>query len=104
MLLKGARTIAAAPRGGLLVAPAATPWLATAGTGDVLGGVLGALLAGHAAAVRQDPDLLAELGIAAAQLHDRAARIAAGTAGQPITAGDVVHALPAAWTSLARRP
>ncbi|GAA1594127.1 ADP-dependent NAD(P)H-hydrate dehydratase [Leucobacter chromiireducens] len=103
VLLKGSRTIAATPHGHQFVGPEATPWLATAGTGDVLAGVLGALVAAQTEAVRQDPDLLAELGIAAAQLHDRAARIAAGGTGvqRPITAGDVVSALPAAYAELA---
>lgn len=103
VLLKGSRTIAAAPGGAPLVSARATPWLATAGTGDVLAGALGALLAGHAAEVRADPALLAELGIAAAHLHDRAARLASGPAERPITAGDVARALGDAFAELAPR-
>ncbi len=44
VVLKGARTIIAGPGGLLLVNPAAVPTLATAGSGDVLAGVIGALL------------------------------------------------------------
>jgi NAD(P)H-hydrate epimerase len=45
VLLKGADTLVAAPREGVLVAPYGRPSLATAGTGDVLAGVVGAFLA-----------------------------------------------------------
>src|SRR5690606_29830170 len=45
VLLKGATTVVAAPGGTTFAQADGTPWLATAGTGDVLTGVLGALLA-----------------------------------------------------------
>ena len=45
VVLKGARTVIAAPDGSVAVAPFENPALATGGTGDVLAGVLGALLA-----------------------------------------------------------
>jgi len=45
VVLKGDDTLVAAPDGRVAVSPGATPALATAGTGDVLSGVLGALLA-----------------------------------------------------------
>ena len=45
VLLKGADTLVAAPREGVLVAAYGTPALATAGTGDVLAGVVGSFLA-----------------------------------------------------------
>lgn len=45
VVLKGAGTVIAAPDGGTAVNPTGTPALATAGTGDVLAGMLGALLA-----------------------------------------------------------
>ena len=45
VLLKGATTLVAAPSGAVFSQAEATPWLATAGSGDVLAGILGALLA-----------------------------------------------------------
>jgi len=45
VVLKGARTVIAAPDGGLAVAPFENPALATGGTGDVLAGAIGSLLA-----------------------------------------------------------
>lgn len=110
VLLKGSRTVVASPDGEVFASGPATPWLATAGTGDVLAGALGALVATHAADRRRgtsdsasggalDHALLARLGVAAAALHDRAARIAAGD-GMPITALDVARALPAAHLAL----
>lgn len=45
VLLKGSETIIAAPDGALLTMPPASPWLSTAGTGDVLTGVIATMLA-----------------------------------------------------------
>jgi ADP-dependent NAD(P)H-hydrate dehydratase / NAD(P)H-hydrate epimerase len=106
VLLKGSTTVIAPAREDqpLLVNPTGTSWLATAGTGDVLSGLAGALLAQGLAP--------AQAGLAAAYLHGLAARLAAdpGTprsrdgswaGGQaPIGASDVVRALPAAFRSL----
>jgi hydroxyethylthiazole kinase-like uncharacterized protein yjeF len=92
VLLKGSTTVIAAPDGLLLVNPTGTGWLATAGTGDVLAGLAGALLA-------QGLDA-GEAAAAAAYLHGISARYAAGGAGPlpggeaPIGAGDVIGALP----------
>lgn len=108
VLLKGATTVVAAPAGPLYAQSDATRWLATAGAGDVLTGVLGALLAGRSDEVRVDPALAPRLAAAAALVHGRAARVAAGVAaraghpgdadrgGRPIVAGDVARAVPAA--------
>lgn len=98
VLLKGARTLVAAPDGAVLVVEAGTGWLATAGTGDVLAGVLGAVLAAN-------PDApLSEAAAAGAWLHGHAARIAAGVLdggpGHPIVALDVAEALPSAIESV----
>jgi ADP-dependent NAD(P)H-hydrate dehydratase / NAD(P)H-hydrate epimerase len=102
VLMKGSTNVIAPPSDGpLLVSPTGTPWLATAGTGDVLSGLAGALLAQGL-----EP---AQAGLAAAYLHGLAARLAvappggdgAGAEGEaPIGASDVVRALPAAFRSL----
>ncbi|MFB4353712.1 NAD(P)H-hydrate dehydratase [Microbacterium sp. LS_15] len=94
VLLKGARTLVAAPDGGVIAVEAGTGWLSTAGTGDVLGGVLGALLAANPNAD------VAEVAAAGAWLHGHAGRRAAGIPedadgpGRPIVALDVAEALP----------
>jgi ADP-dependent NAD(P)H-hydrate dehydratase / NAD(P)H-hydrate epimerase len=67
-----------------------TAWLATAGSGDVLSGITGALLAGGLSAF--------DAAACAAYLHGAAGRLAAQ--GAPITADDIVGCLPAAIRSL----
>ncbi|HEY8473900.1 MAG TPA: NAD(P)H-hydrate dehydratase [Natronosporangium sp.] len=84
VLLKGDRTIVAAPDGRAWVNPTGTPVLATGGTGDVLTGLLGALLAAGLPAPHA--------AIAAAYLHGLAGRRAAAT-GAPVTAASVAAAL-----------
>lgn len=86
VLLKGPRTVVAEPGGRVRVTTSGTPWLATAGAGDVLGGLVGALLAAGLA-----PFDAASVG---SWLHGAAATVAASRG--PITAGDVAAALPAA--------
>lgn len=111
VLLKGATSVAAAPAGPLHTQHDATPWLATAGAGDVLAGVLGAVLAPHGDRVRQaalaGEDTaagLARLAAAACVVHGTAARRAAwaadGGTGRPLSALDVAEALPAAVAGL----
>ena len=114
ILLKGSISVTATPGGLVFLSGPATPWLATAGTGDVLAGILGALIATHADSVREDHELLGALGATAAVLHDAAAHRASGDPlpldasvepgpdgpGAPITAGDVARALPATIAQL----
>jgi hydroxyethylthiazole kinase-like uncharacterized protein yjeF len=98
LLLKGSATLIAAPDGTVVEVSAGTPWLATAGTGDVLAGVIGALVA-SAAAGDQRPDAasLAALAASGAWLHGHAGRLAsASRGGGPVTALDVAEALPRA--------
>jgi ADP-dependent NAD(P)H-hydrate dehydratase / NAD(P)H-hydrate epimerase len=87
VLLKGDDTIVARPGGPLAISPGGTPALATAGTGDVLSGLIGALLA-----KRMDPFEAASLGVLA---HVLAARHAAERLGADhVMAGDVIEGLP----------
>ena len=88
-LLKGDDTIVARRAGRWPSAPAGRPALATAGTGDVLSGLIGALLA-----KRLGPFEAAALGALA---HARAGQAAAERIGADhVMAGDVIEALPAA--------
>jgi len=110
VLLKGSTTVVAPPDDidPVLINTTGTPWLATAGTGDVLAGLAGALLAQGLAAP--------QAALCAAYLHGLAARLAAAGTGRggraaagggdgggegPIGASDVVAALPAAFRALA---
>jgi ADP-dependent NAD(P)H-hydrate dehydratase / NAD(P)H-hydrate epimerase len=88
VLLKGSTTVVARPDGRVRVNPTGTPALATAGSGDVLAGLCGALLAGGL-----DPF---DAGSVGAWLHGLAGRIAAA-GGRPVAAEDVLAALPAAF-------
>lgn len=91
VLLKGSRTFVAG--GGVaLVAASAPNWLATAGAGDALGGILGALVATHSAAVAEDPAALARLAATASVIHGLAAQRA--SVGGPLTILDLAGAVP----------
>ncbi len=95
VLLKGSTTLVAEPDRPVRVNPTGTPRLAPAGTGDVLSGLIGALLAGGMSAM--------DAAAAGAYLHGLAARLAsAPDPGEesPISAADVIDALPAAFRSL----
>jgi hydroxyethylthiazole kinase-like uncharacterized protein yjeF len=104
VLLKGHTTYVAAPDGTRLSATLSPSWLATAGAGDALGGILGALVATHATAIAADAGLLARLGATASVLHGLAAQRASG--GGPITVLDLTANLPATIAHLlqARHP
>jgi len=86
VLLKGRHTLVAAPDGRVRVTTVGPPWLATAGAGDVLAGLCGALLAAGL-----DPF---DAGSAGSWLHGAAAALA--SAGGPLRAPDVAAALPEA--------
>jgi hydroxyethylthiazole kinase-like uncharacterized protein yjeF len=95
VLLKGAVTHVAAPDGRRLRVPVRTHWLATAGTGDVLGGALGALVASHHDAIMADASALTSIAATAALVHAEAAQLASDAVdGGPITALDVADTLP----------
>ncbi|GGH93248.1 NAD(P)H-hydrate epimerase [Arthrobacter liuii] len=105
VLLKGATTLVSAPWGTTFSQADGTAWLATAGSGDVLAGVIGALLA----QTGSDVGRFSKAGIAAdgrwaaiaalgTALHGRAGRAASeAVSGGPITAGRIADALPEIW-------
>lgn len=94
VLLKGSTTLVASPDGEpVRVNPTGTPWLATAGSGDVLSGLAGSLLAAGLAP--------RDAASTAAYLHGLAAR--AASHGTPVTAEDVAAHVPAAWQSTRTR-
>ena len=113
VLLKGATTLIAAPQRPLVSVDSGPGWLATAGSGDVLAGVLGAVLAGVTARWEQavvpapsgpDPvlDALVDSVAAGVRLHALAGAYAAavpqgarsvGTGGHPVAALDIAAAL-----------
>jgi ADP-dependent NAD(P)H-hydrate dehydratase / NAD(P)H-hydrate epimerase len=89
VVLKGDDTLVVAPTGRVAISRGGAPALATAGTGDVLSGVLGAMLAKGLA-----PDHAA---CAAVYVHVHAGRLAAEPHGpDAVIASDVVASLPAA--------
>lgn len=93
VLLKGHTTHVVAPGRPRITVTAGPAWLATAGSGDVLGGVLGSLVATHAAAVAEyGHEALAALAATAAWVHGRAGESAAQ--GGPVVALDVAEAVP----------
>ncbi len=95
VLLKGAVTYICDPDGARHTVTAPTHWLATAGTGDVLGGMLGALVATHHERLSTDAEALAALAATAAWVHGEAARRAsADVGGGPVTALDLAGAVP----------
>jgi hydroxyethylthiazole kinase-like uncharacterized protein yjeF len=88
VVYKGPDTLVASPGGRLGFAPAACPWLASAGTGDVLAGVIAAMRARGLAPF--------EAACAGVWLHGRAAEIA----GPQLIADDLAAAVPSAIASL----
>jgi hydroxyethylthiazole kinase-like uncharacterized protein yjeF len=92
-VLKGARTLIATPGGPTWVNPTGNDGLASGGTGDVLAGLIGGLLAQGAR-----PEAAALAGV---YLHGRAADLAAAERGRRgLVAGDLLAYLPAAFRSI----
>jgi len=94
VLLKGSTTVVADPSGQTRINTAQSPYLATAGSGDVLAGVCGTMLAAGLSAL--------DSGAVAAFLHGLAAVLAAGEPPAPITPRAVAAALPEAMRAIRR--
>jgi NAD(P)H-hydrate epimerase len=92
VVLKGDDTLVAAPSGRVAISRGRAPALATAGTGDVLAGVIGAMLAKGMG--------VAQAACAGVYAHVRAGQIAAAPHGPDgVIASDVISALPAALSA-----
>jgi len=92
VVLKGDDTIVAAPTGRVAISRGGAPALATAGTGDVLSGMIATMLAKHLAP--------AHAACAAVHAHVGAGRLAAAPHGPDgVIASDVIQHLPAAFNT-----
>ena len=69
-------------------------WLATAGTGDVLAGIIGALVATNYIEILNDPDHLARVAASGAYIHNSAAVTVSKDC--PISASAVIEFIPSA--------
>lgn len=101
VVAKGPETVIAAPTGPVYTTPPGSPWLATAGSGDVLAGALAAALAQFAArseAGEETPPLAAQAALAVA-LHAHAVDYCPSAPG-PIRASDLADALGPALGAL----
>lgn len=95
LVLKGHRTVIAFADGRVFVNPTSSPALATGGTGDVLTGMIGGMVA-------QFPDRLDEAVLAAVYLHARAGELGAADIGEKaFIATDVLKYLPQAMREVA---
>ncbi len=88
VLLKGSTTVVAQDEY-IIELPKSTPWLATAGSGDVLAGIIGALIATNYIEILSDPKRLAEVAATGALIHNQAALRASG--GGPISATSLIE-------------
>ncbi|WP_311588911.1 bifunctional ADP-dependent NAD(P)H-hydrate dehydratase/NAD(P)H-hydrate epimerase [Varibaculum massiliense] len=113
VLLKGAVTLIASAEGTMFSQAGAPYWTGTAGSGDVLAGIVGAVLAQHQARAEQtghqlSPSQVSAAVASAAWVHARAARKAAGlpfscsqpdsvnNLGAPVVATDIARQVPGA--------
>ena len=100
VLLKGATTYVANDTV-LIELPIATPWLATAGTGDVLAGIIGALVATNTVEILNDYNHLAYVAATGAFIHGRAAATASNCG--PINAEAIIVAIPRVISQIIKR-
>jgi hydroxyethylthiazole kinase-like uncharacterized protein yjeF len=91
VLLKGSQTVVA-DGDSIIELPVSTPWLATAGSGDVLAGIVGALVATNYIEILNDRNRLSEVAASAAFIHNSAALLASRDA--PITSTQIIGCIP----------
>jgi len=95
LVLKGNRSVVAAPDGRVWINPTGSPAMATGGTGDVLTGMIAGLLA-------QFPDKIEAALLAAVYLHGRAGELGAAKLGEKsLIATDLFEFLPEAMREVA---
>ncbi|HLG96223.1 MAG TPA: NAD(P)H-hydrate dehydratase [Bryobacteraceae bacterium] len=95
LVLKGYRTVIAAPDGRVWINPTGSPAMASGGTGDVLTGLIAGLLA-------QFPDQIDAATLSAVWLHGRAGQLGAAELGEkPLIATDLFRFLPEAMREVA---
>jgi NAD(P)H-hydrate epimerase len=93
IVLKGAHTVVASPDGDVFINPTGNQAMATAGAGDVLSGIIGALLAQHVKPF--------DAAVAGVYLHGAAGDMAAGLIGDSgIVAGEIAALVPTAISKL----
>lgn len=93
LVLKGYRTLTATPEGKVYVNPTGNPGMASAGSGDVLSGMIASMII-------QEKNLL-EAVLAAVYIHGLSGDIGAEKVGEkPLTAGDIIRYLPLAVRTL----
>jgi ADP-dependent NAD(P)H-hydrate dehydratase / NAD(P)H-hydrate epimerase len=101
LVLKGFRTLVAAPDGQVFVSPRGNPGMATAGMGDVLTGVLTSVLGCCSTRGIPDPDAVTRASCLGVFLHGLAGDLARERWGEEaLTAGDVADCLGLAYASL----
>ncbi len=94
VVLKGHRTLVAAPDGAVWVNPTGNPGMATAGTGDILTGMIAGMIAQH-------PEHALQATALAVYLHGLAGDLAAASVGEnSLVATDLVRFLPQAFAEM----
>jgi NAD(P)H-hydrate epimerase len=101
LVLKGFRTLVATPEGAVYVCPRGNQGMATGGTGDVLTGVLTALLGWYSAQKLINPEQVSRAVVLGVYLHALAGDLAAAERGpEALTAGDIIVHIGEAYQQL----